>query len=49
MLESVVEVLPSDVEAALSALDEADFERERCDALLLAALFWSDEDAGGGP
>jgi hypothetical protein len=46
-VESVVE-LPSDVEVEPSVLDEADLDRERCGASLLAVLL-SEDDAGGGP
>lgn len=50
MPESVAE-LPFEVvvEAELSVFDDEDFDRERCGALLLAALLPSEEDAGGGP
>ena len=52
MLESVAELpfeVEVEVEAALSSFDDEDFDRERCGALLLAALLPSEEDAGGGP
>ena len=38
-----------EVELALSSFDDGDFDRERCGALLLAALLPSEEEAGGGP
>jgi hypothetical protein len=48
VFESVVE--PAfEVVAEPSVFDEEDFDRERCGALLLAALLASEEDAGGGP
>ena len=47
VVESVL-ALPSDVEVAPSAFEEADLVRERDGALLLAELL-SEEDAGGGP
>ena len=52
MLESVAELpfeVEVEVEAALSSFDDEDFDRERCGALLLAALLPSEEEAGGGP
>ena len=53
MLESVAELpfeVEVEVEAALSSFDDEDFGRERCGALLLAALLPSEEEeAVGGP
>jgi hypothetical protein len=50
VLESVAELsFEVEVEAELSSFDDEDFDRERCGALLLAALLPSEEEAGGGP
>jgi hypothetical protein len=50
VLESVAEPpFEVEVEAELSSFDDEDFDRERCGALLLAALLPSEEEAGGGP
>jgi hypothetical protein len=49
VLESVAEPLPeAELWSVLSAFDEADFERDRGGASLLAALLASEDDAGGG-
>jgi hypothetical protein len=49
VLESVVEPAPEVEVEAVSSFDEVDFDRDRCGALLPAALLASEEDAGGGP